>query len=137
MRAYLVLQTGEHHTGLDACRPALVVDLVFSGLGLIPDARPTTNDVFGSIQVDYKLVLNVFATLVFVVLIALTVRRGAIDPVCGMSVDRATLEHDGRTHFFCSEHCRATFAARASGREQPHDGSQAHDHDHAAQHGRV
>src|SRR6185295_14787952 len=27
---------------------ALVVDLVFSALGLIPDARPTTNDVFGS-----------------------------------------------------------------------------------------
>jgi uncharacterized protein len=119
---------------------ALVVDLSFSGLGLIPDARPTTNDVFGSIQVDYKLVLNVVATLVFVALIALTVRRGAIDPVCGMSVDRATahrLEHGGRTQFFCSEHCRATFVARASGREQADDGGHAHDHDHAAQHGRV
>jgi YHS domain-containing protein/uncharacterized membrane protein YraQ (UPF0718 family) len=119
---------------------ALVVHLVFSGLGLIPDARPTTNDVFGSIQVDYKLVLNVLATLVFVALIALTVRRGAIDPVCGMSVDRATahrLEHGGRTHFFCSEHCRATFVAQASGREQTDDGGHAHDHDHAAQHGRV
>jgi uncharacterized protein len=119
---------------------ALVVDLIFSGLGLIPDARPTTNDVFGSIQLDYKLVLNVIATFVFVALIALTVHRGAIDPVCGMSVDRATahrLEHDGRTYFFCSEHCRATFAARASGREQAHDGGHAHDHDHTAQHGRV
>jgi YHS domain-containing protein len=119
---------------------ALVVDLVFSGLGLIPDARPTTDDVFGSIEVDYKLVLNVFATLVFVALIGLTMRRGAIDPVCGMSVDRATalrLDHDGHTHFFCSEHCRATFVARASGHEQAHDGGHADDHDHAAQHGRV
>ena len=119
---------------------ALVVDLTFSGLGLIPDARPTTSDVFGSIQVDYKLVLNVGATLVFVTLIGLTVRGGAIDPVCGMSVDRATarrLEHDGHTYFFCSEHCRATFAARASGREQADDGGHAHDHDHAAQHGRM
>jgi uncharacterized protein len=119
---------------------ALVVDLVFSALGLIPDARPTTDDVFGSIQVDYKLVLNAFATLVFVALIALTVRRGAIDPVCGMSVDRATarrLEHDGRTHFFCSEHCRETFVAGASGREQADDGGHTHHHDHAAQHGRV
>jgi uncharacterized membrane protein YraQ (UPF0718 family)/YHS domain-containing protein len=119
---------------------ALVVDLVFSALGLIPDVRPTTNDVFGSIQVDYKLVLNALATLVFVALIALTVRRGAIDPVCGMSVDRATahrLEHDGRTYFFCSEHCRATFVARASGGEEADDGGHAHDHDHAAQHGRV
>jgi YHS domain-containing protein len=77
---------------------------------------------------------------VFVALIALTVRRGAIDPVCGMSVDRATaqrLEHDGRTHFFCSEHCRATFIARESGREQADDGGHTHHHDHAAQHGRV
>jgi uncharacterized membrane protein YraQ (UPF0718 family) len=119
---------------------ALVVDLVFSGLGLIPDARPTTDDVFGSIQLDYKLVLNLIATVIFVALIGLTVRRGAIDPVCGMSVDRSgahRLEHDGRTHFFCSEHCRATFAARASGREQPDDGGHTHHHDHAAQHGRV
>ena len=84
--------------------------------------------------------LNVFATLVFVALIGLTMRRGATDPVCGMTVDKATalrLEHDGRTYFFCSEHCRATFAAGGSGREQAHDGGHADDHDHAAQHGRV
>jgi uncharacterized membrane protein YraQ (UPF0718 family)/YHS domain-containing protein len=119
---------------------ALVVDLVFSALGLVPDARPTTSDVFGSIQVDYKLALNVVATLVFVALMGLTVRRGAIDPVCGMSVDRATarrLERDGHTHFFCSEHCRTAFAAGASGRQQAHDRGHAHDHDHGAQHGRV
>jgi uncharacterized membrane protein YraQ (UPF0718 family)/YHS domain-containing protein len=119
---------------------ALVVDLVFSALGLVPDARPTTSDVFGSIQVDYKLALNVVATLVFVALMGLTVRRGAIDPVCGMSVDRATarrLERDGHTHFFCSEHCRTAFAAGASGRQQAHDRGDANDHDHAAQHGRV
>jgi YHS domain-containing protein len=119
---------------------ALVIDLGFSALGLIPDVRPTADDVFGSIQLDYKFVLNVVATLVFVALIGLTVRRGATDPTCGMTVDRATalrLEHDGRTHFFCSEHCRAAFAARASGREQADDGGHAHHHDHAAQHGRV
>ncbi len=119
---------------------ALVVDLGFSAAGLIPDARPTTSDVFGSIEVDYKLVLNVVATLVFVALIGFTVRRGATDPVCGMTVDKGSalrLEHDGRTHFFCSEHCRATFVAGGSGREQAHDGGHAHDHDHAAQHGRV
>jgi uncharacterized protein len=119
---------------------ALVVDLGFSALRIIPDVRPTADDVFGTIQVDYKLVLNVVATFVFVALIGLTVRRGAIDPICGMSVDRATalrLEHDGRTHFFCSEDCRAAFAARASGGEEVHDGGHAHHHDHAAQHGRV
>jgi uncharacterized membrane protein YraQ (UPF0718 family)/YHS domain-containing protein len=116
---------------------ALAIDLVFSALGLIPEARPTTEDVFGSIEVDYKLVLNAVATLVFVALIGLTVRRGAIDPVCGMSVDKGKalrLERDGHTYYFCSEHCRAAFA---SGGEQPHDGAHAHHHDHGAQRGRV
>jgi uncharacterized protein len=119
---------------------ALIVDLVFSALGLVPDVRPTADDVFGTIEVDYKRVLNVVATFVFVALIGLTVRRGATDPTCGMTVDKATalrLDRDGRTHFFCSEHCRAAFAAGGSGREQAHDGGHAHDHDHAAQHGRV
>ena len=117
---------------------ALVVHLVFSAAGLIPEARPTENDVFGAIEVDYKLVLNVLATVVFAGLVALTLRHGATDPVCGMNVDRRKalrLERDGRTHFFCSEHCRAAFAA--SGGEEAHDGGQAHHHDHAAQHGGV
>jgi uncharacterized membrane protein YraQ (UPF0718 family)/YHS domain-containing protein len=116
---------------------ALMVDVAFSALGLIPAARPSTEDVFGSIEVDYKLVLNALATLVFVALLALTVRRGAIDPVCGMSVDRSTplrLERGGRTYYFCSEHCRAAFASRG---EQADDRGQAHHHDHAAQHGGI
>jgi uncharacterized membrane protein YraQ (UPF0718 family)/YHS domain-containing protein len=116
---------------------ALVIDLVFSALGLIPETRPTTTDVFGSIELDYKLVLNVVAAIVFAALFGLTMRRGAIDPVCGMSVDKGKalrLERDGHTYFFCSEHCRSAFA---SGGEQAHDGGQAHHHDHAAQGGRV
>lgn len=35
------------------------------------------------------------------------------DPVCGMSIDPAsaaeTAEHEGRTYYFCSAHCAATF----------------------------
>ena len=35
------------------------------------------------------------------------------DPVCGMSIDPAsaasTIERDGRTYYFCSTHCAATF----------------------------
>src|SRR6266545_2890149 len=39
---------------------ALAVDALFSGVGLIPTGpRPTRDDVFGSIELDYKLVLNV------------------------------------------------------------------------------
>jgi len=94
---------------------ALLVDLVFDALGLIPETRPSTEDVFGSIEVDYKLVLNVLATFVFAALFGLTLRRGATDPVCGMTVDKGRAlraEHDGHTHFFCSEGCRSRFAQR-------------------------
>ncbi len=37
------------------------------------------------------------------------------DPVCGMMVDKSkavTLEKDGRTYYFCSEHCRRQFQAQ-------------------------
>jgi uncharacterized membrane protein YraQ (UPF0718 family)/YHS domain-containing protein len=91
---------------------ALIVDLVFDALGLIPETRPSTEDVFGSIEVDYKLVLNALATLVFAALFGLTLRRGATDPVCGMTVDKRRAlhaEHGGHTYFFCSEGCRSRF----------------------------
>jgi uncharacterized protein len=93
---------------------ALGVGGVFSAIGLVPDTRPSADDVFGSVGLDYKLVLNVIALAVFAALFALTARRGATDPVCGMTVDRAkaaTLEVDGHTLYFCSEHCRHAYAA--------------------------
>ncbi len=94
---------------------ALLIDGVFSLLGLIPSVRPSTEDVFGSVELDRTFVLNVLATVVFAVLFGLTVRRGATDPMCGMKVDRAKamrLEHDGHTMYFCSEHCRSGYAAQ-------------------------
>jgi len=56
---------------------ALAVDALFSAVGLVPDSRPTTEDVFGSVELDYKLVLNVVAAAVFALLFGLTMRRGA------------------------------------------------------------
>jgi uncharacterized protein len=94
---------------------ALIVDLVFGALGLIPSTRPSTEDVFGSIELDYKAVLNAGGAVVFVALFAITARRGATDPVCGMTVDKATAltaERDGHTSYFCSEHCRHAFEAQ-------------------------
>ncbi|HYX78081.1 MAG TPA: permease [Solirubrobacterales bacterium] len=93
---------------------ALIVDGLFSSAGLIPSGRPSRGDVFGSVELDYKLVLNVLATGMFAALMYLTVRRGVRDPVCGMTVDRhraiaATV--DGRRFHFCSEGCRASFLA--------------------------
>jgi uncharacterized protein len=93
---------------------ALIVDGLFSLAGLIPEARPTKSEIFSSIELDYKLVLNAIALVVFAVLIYLTVRRGVTDPVCGMQIDRSKalrLEHAGATHYLCSEHCLRAFEA--------------------------
>jgi uncharacterized protein len=48
---------------------ALIVDGVFGLAGLVPTGpRPSRTDVFGSVSLDYKLVLNVIATAIFLVL---------------------------------------------------------------------
>jgi hypothetical protein len=75
---------------------ALIVDLAFSGLGLIPDARPTTEDVFGTIELDYKAALNAVAAIVFAALFAITIRSGVTEPVESLARDgaRAAGGHD-------------------------------------------
>jgi uncharacterized membrane protein YraQ (UPF0718 family)/YHS domain-containing protein len=98
---------------------ALAIDGLFGATGLIPHVRPTRADIFGSVKLDYKLVTNVLGAIVFAALFALTLRRGATDPVCGMKVDRGksvVRERSGRRHHFCSEHCAAKFDS-----EQPVD----------------
>jgi uncharacterized protein len=48
---------------------ALIVDGVFGLVGLVPTGpRPTRTDVFGSVGLNYKLVLNVLATAIFLAL---------------------------------------------------------------------
>jgi uncharacterized membrane protein YraQ (UPF0718 family)/YHS domain-containing protein len=101
---------------------ALVIDGIFGAAGLIPKTRPARSGVFMPVGVDYKLFLNILAAGIFVALIGVTVRRGATDPVCGMTVDRAkalSLEADGRTYYFCGPGCRDRFAMRARGLEPP------------------
>lgn len=49
----------------------------------------------------------------------------AIDPICGMQVDEASglhLVRHGKTHYFCSEHCRATFQTQNAGKATNSDG---------------
>jgi len=56
---------------------ALIVAALFGLLGLIPTGpRPSTTAVFGKVALDYKLVLNVLATLVFIALVLLGRGRG-------------------------------------------------------------
>jgi uncharacterized membrane protein YraQ (UPF0718 family)/YHS domain-containing protein len=100
---------------------ALIVDALFSGLGLVPTGpRPSRGAIFGTISLDYKLFLNVLGLAIFTALFWLTRRRGAKDPVCGMRVDRARAISRpfaaGRL-YFCSEHCLHEF--ELSRREPP------------------
>jgi hypothetical protein len=94
---------------------ALIVDGIFSVLGLIPTGpRPTRADIFTSVQLNYKFALNALGAVIFIAMIWLTTRRGATDPVCGMKVDRgkaATKEFAGETLYFCSDHCLHAFEA--------------------------
>ena len=54
---------------------ALIVDSLFSLVGLIPDTHPSRSDIFGSVELDYKLVLNILGAAVFLGLFYLTARR--------------------------------------------------------------
>jgi uncharacterized membrane protein YraQ (UPF0718 family)/YHS domain-containing protein len=96
---------------------SLAIDGIFSAAGLIPSVHPKRSDVFRPVGLDYKLVLNLLGLLVFGALIALTMRRGATDPVCGMTVDRAkarTSVREGVTYYFCGEGCRQRFESGAA-----------------------
>jgi uncharacterized membrane protein YraQ (UPF0718 family) len=53
---------------------ALAIDALFSATGLTPETRPSREDVFGSVQLDYKLVLNVVGLVVFAALFWLSRR---------------------------------------------------------------
>jgi uncharacterized protein len=97
---------------------ALAVDLLFSGLSVIPDTRPSIESITDrGIHFNYTAVLNILFTLVGTALLWLTVRRGAKDPVCRMRVDRYATPHrsifEGRTYYFCSDGCRQEFDTRS------------------------
>jgi YHS domain-containing protein len=116
---------------------ALIIDAVFGGIGLIPHVRPTRGDIFGSVKIDYKLFTNIFGFVIFAALFGLTMRRGATDPVCGMQVDRGkatTIDFNGQTFFFCSDHCLHAFQANpekyVSGAAAADDAHAAHAHNH-------
>jgi hypothetical protein len=57
---------------------ALLIDGVFSALGLIPHGRPARASIFGSVRADYKLYTNILGAAVFMMLFALTIRRPAL-----------------------------------------------------------
>jgi len=93
---------------------ALAVDGLFSVTGLVPSHRPSVNSIAERpVTWNYTSVLDLLFALVFVALVALTLRRGTKDPVCGMTVDRnaggPTSVYAGKTYYFCGAHCKHRF----------------------------
>ena len=94
---------------------ALLVSAIFGVAGLIPSDRPDVESITErGIAWNYTTVLNIVFFALGAALWALTVRRGARDPVCGMTVDRSTKfrsDWQGRTYYFCGAGCKSRFDA--------------------------
>jgi uncharacterized membrane protein YraQ (UPF0718 family)/YHS domain-containing protein len=117
---------------------ALIVDGVFSVAGVVPSTRPSIESISSRpITWNYTTFLNIVFFLVAAALVALTLRRGARDPVCGMTVDRhagaPTAHLQGRTYHFCGDGCRARFEADPE-RYVDATGRQARPLEHASDH---
>jgi uncharacterized protein len=95
---------------------ALIVDGIFAGLDLIPAKRPSIDSITSrGVEWNYTTFLNIAFIGLAAALVWLTLRHGAKDPVCGMTVDRSGTPHTstygGKTFFFCSAHCKHRFDA--------------------------
>jgi uncharacterized membrane protein YraQ (UPF0718 family)/YHS domain-containing protein len=103
----------------------LAIDYLFRALSIAPGSRPRHGDIGRDVWgFNYTTVLDFVALAGLLALYALYRDRDraggngrfAMDPVCGMQVERAhasaLTSHDGRDLFFCSDHCRERFAAQ-------------------------
>jgi len=99
----------------------LLTELIFRGFGAIPDHRPTlvAPERFAW---DHTAILNIVFLSGFAVLLWVHLNRErfgpqttfAIDPICGMQVERANpgaiFETDDGREYFCSGGCRDKYA---------------------------
>ena len=97
----------------------LIVEGLFSLLGAVPTNRHR-DIVTTQFQWNYTTFLNIAFLVLFAALYWLhrTSSRGdgyAIDPVCGMQVQKANAPahavHEGTTYWFCADRCRERFEA--------------------------
>jgi YHS domain-containing protein len=82
----------------------------------VPSTRPSIDSISSrGISWNYTTFLNIVFLAVAAALFGLTLRRGARDPVCGMTVDRRAGKpistYGGRIYYFCSEGCKSKFDA--------------------------
>ena len=117
-RKYYGLKTAAITTGIMSgaiVSAALAVDGLFAAAGLVPETRPDIESITDrGVTWNYTTALNVVFLGVAAALIGLTLRHGARDPVCGMTVDRRTpfrSEWNGQTFYFCSAGCKERFDA--------------------------
>jgi uncharacterized membrane protein YraQ (UPF0718 family)/YHS domain-containing protein len=96
----------------------LLTDLLFRGVGIDPPGRKAMIAPM-HFAWNYTTFLNIAALAVSVGILWLARHRDlggayAQDPVCGMQVEKAnpgaTLEHEGRTVWFCAPRCAEKFA---------------------------
>jgi uncharacterized protein len=102
---------------------ALAVDGIFTAANLVPTHRPSIDSIASrGIEWNYTTALNIVFAIVAAALFALTLRGGARDPVCGMTVDRRKAQHtslaDGRVFYFCGPGCKRKFDADPVGAPQ-------------------
>ncbi|HET7018021.1 MAG TPA: permease [Streptosporangiaceae bacterium] len=100
----------------------LATELIFSGAGLIPTRRPV-QIVPEHLTWNYTTILNIIFLAIFGVLFFLYRNRSkygggdgyAIDPVCGMQVEKSAAPRqvsiEGQTYWFCSDRCCDRFDA--------------------------
>ncbi len=99
----------------------LATEAIFTAAGIVPTVRPL-RVVTEHVSLDYTTVLNIVFLVVFAVLYWAYRNRErlgggagyAIDPVCGMQVERAnapaTASYEGQRFFFCSDRCAERFS---------------------------
>ena len=110
----------------------LATEVIFRGFGLVPTTRPAIVAP-AHFSWNYTTYLNLVFLVVFALLVYAYRHQHAwgggagyaIDPVCSMQVEianaPASLLHEGRTVFFCSDHCRHRFAAEPARYFRRHD----------------
>jgi hypothetical protein len=101
---------------------ALVTEVIFRAAGLVPALRPT-QVAPAHFSWDYTTYLNIVFLVLFAVVYRAYRNRArsggdddhALDPVCGMQVDKASAPAStmqaGKRFYFCSDRCRLRFEA--------------------------
>ena len=97
----------------------LAVEGIFTLFGAVPTDRPESV-VETTLDWNYTTILNIVFIALFIVLYVVYRNRDrfgssqyALDPVCGMQVDRAhapaQYTHNGTVQYFCSDQCQERF----------------------------